>query len=124
MPCGKRESVLSREAGLVERLLKVKENVLRSLVLQPRATLSLSPSLPPAVTTRGVDLEAPRKSLMVGGSGGGSLTDHVSVPTIPSLDGQTDDRGPGSSLSANPASLKGREGDRRKTKGKGRGGGK
>ena len=61
---------------------------------------------------------------MVGGWGGGSLTDHVSVPAIPSLDGQTDDRGPGSSLLANPASLKGREGDRRKTKGKGRGGGK
>lgn len=50
--------------------------------------------------------------------------DHASVPTISPLDGKTDDRGPGSSLSANPASLKGREGDRRKTKRKGRGGGK
>ena len=50
--------------------------------------------------------------------------DHASVPTISPLDGKTDDRGLGSSLSANPASLKGREGDRRKTKRKGRGGGK
>lgn len=60
---------------------------------------------------------------MVGGGGGRSLTDHVSVPAIPPLDGQTDDRGPGSFLSANPASLKGREGDQRRTKRKGRGGG-
>ena len=85
--------------------------------------ISVSSLPPPAVITRGADLEAPRKSLMVGGQGAGSLTDHVIVPAIPPLDGQTDNRGPGSSLSANPASLEGREGDRRRTKRKGRGGG-